>query len=384
MPTKLLLFQTFAFILPWKVRGTRYAPGSRYWDPQPCPFSDAQLRNITIQSTSWEHAFDAIGALEGCGSRLGATQELSIKITASQEVYQVPVPQQQRPIRSTQSEDVRQLFDMALTAAMAVNRPPHTHSQQSYLLQDRDPHQKSPPRRPPLLSGPTRKVRLQLRKQAPPVSFTTSLTNILRDMHALESLTLQLPNQEHGAVSADSIELWVVEMPSIKHLTLSPGLERLIKISPNVKSVTGVGHFTHKAAQRLTLACGCAKMLRNFSMSTRWTAQQLDLILAIMLRLQELNMSGTLEDDLHDFLPILARFTKMRSLRLPQIGHAGAPASSISSQTASRAALLVRKRRRAEREVSEKVSWAMRAGVLRRLWLGHCEVKLGRYGKHKA
>lgn len=203
-------------------------------------------------------------------------------------------------------------------------------------------------------------------------------------MYSLESLTLHLPNQDYDRGFADAFEDLLVKLPSIKYSALSPGLERLVKISPNVDSVTGIGHFNHKAAQRLTLACGCARMLRSFSMSTRWTAQQVDLVLAAMPRLEELNMSGSLQDDLDDLLPTLVRFTRMRSLQLPQIGHAGASSSSSSSETVSGSALLVQKRRRAEREVSEKVSWSMRAGLLERLWVGRREVKLDCYGQHEA
>ncbi|KAI5362827.1 Putative leucine-rich repeat domain superfamily [Septoria linicola] len=383
MPTKVLLFITFAFTLPWRVRGTSSVDIERV--PPPCPFSDAQLRSITIQSESWEHASRAILALDGCASGLRKTQELSIKIAATQEVHHVPVPRRQRlSLRSARDVHVQEVFDMALATAMIVNRPPHTHPQLSSLLQDQDPDQRSPPRRLPLAPGTQKEVGLQLRTQAPPVLLSTEITQLLSQMHSLERLTFHLPDRKHGIIFTDSIEQWRVKTHNIKHLTLSSGLERLINISPNVESVAGIGHFNHRDAQRLTLACGYAKTLRSFSMDTNWTAAQLDLVLAAMPRLEKLNMSGSLKDDLDDFIPILAQFTRMRSLRLPEIGHAGASTSSTSFRTTSGAALLVRKRRRAEREVSEKVSWAMRAGALGRLWVGHCEVKLGRYGKHKA
>lgn len=244
------------------------------------------------------------------------------------------------------------------------------------------------------LSSHTRSFRLNVwvAKQnswiaRPPQRLPRMLADVLLGCSKLEVLVLTIPEHQTSGF-ATAFYSANVTLPSVKTLLLSPHMEFVVEMCPNVESISTSGYpWNHRCIDSecnghysigLIEAASRMPRLRHFEMLEDWNKSLLRTVLYNMPNLTSLAMSsmtGRYSNGIESLLPTLKMFKALETLALADVASLGVGISPGGCGNMYRGAAGAerrlqdqRKRREATIEVAKMVFPAC-AG-LKELWVG--------------
>jgi hypothetical protein len=152
---------------------------------------------------------------------------------------------------------------------------------------------------------------------------------VLLKAQKLEELSVAVPVPEAGVYRLAVLQSGL-KLTSVRTLVLGPQMEWMVDLCPHVTKILSTYEGWHQSfvptipySYDFITAAGNASELRHFEMSERWSTELVERILAAMPDIHSLVLTGSLNRSpaghLEVLLPVLGRFTKLRTLSLPAV-----------------------------------------------------------------
>ena len=180
----------------------------------------------------------------------------------------------------------------------------------------------------------TKRLLLQVHDPSAPAKVPRKLTELIRSMTKLETLTIEIP-PEHARLFHEAFLRGGVNLPSVHTVVVGPCMEWIISMCPNVAAISTrdlwlntnpKGKDKRSHSYDLITAASEAKYLQHFEMNERWHSPMLQAVVVAMPHISSLAMTGTLRGvppGIKECLPLLASFTNLKTLATVPTPHLG-------------------------------------------------------------